>query len=142
MAQAKKGDKVKVNYKGMLDDGSVFDTSIGKEPLEFSLGEGMLIPAFEAAVIGLNPGDKVTVKIASKDAYGPKLDEALITVPKADIPDHIKPVVGLQLQLMGPDGNAVFAQVAAMTETEVTLDGNHPLAGKDVTFDIELVSIA
>jgi peptidylprolyl isomerase len=141
MAQAKKGDMVKVNYKGTLEDGSIFDSSEGREPLEFKLGEGMLIPAFEAAVIGLNPGEKKTVKIAAADAYGPKMDEALINVPLADIPEHIKPAVGLQLQLMGPDGNAVFAQIISMTETEVTLDGNHPLAGKDLTFDIELVSI-
>ena len=134
MAQAKKGDTVKVNYKGTLDDGSVFDTSEGKEPIEFKLGEGMLIPAFEAAVVGLNPGDKKTVKIPFTEAYGPTTDEALINVPLVDIPEHIKPAVGLQLQLMGPDGNAVFAQITAMTETEVTLDGNHPLAGKNLTF--------
>lgn len=142
MAQAKKGDTVKVNYKGTLEDGSVFDSSEGKEPLEFKLGEGMLMPAFEDAVIGLNPGDKKTVKILSAEAYGPRMDEALIIVPLEDVPGHIKPEVGLQLQLMGPDGNAVFAQVTAMTETEVTLDGNHPLAGMDLTFEIELVSIA
>jgi peptidylprolyl isomerase len=141
MAQAKKGDNVKVNYKGTLDDGSVFDSSEGKEPLEFNIGEGMLIPAFETAVTGLNPGEKITVKILPAEAYGPRMDEALIVVPRIDIPEHIKPEVGLQLQLMGPDGNAVFAQVTAMTETEVTLDGNHPLAGKDLTFEIELVSI-
>lgn len=141
MAQAKKGDTVKVNYKGTLDDGSVFDTSEGREPLEFKLGEGMLIPAFEAAVIGLNPGEKITIKIPPTEAYGLRQDEALIVVPLSEIPEHIKPAIGLQLQLMGPDGQAVFAQVTAMTETEATLDGNHPLAGKELTFEIELVSV-
>ncbi len=141
MAQAKNGDKVKVHYKGTLDDGSVFDTSEGKDPLEFTLGAGMIIPGFEAAVVGLNAGDKKTVKIVSAEAYGPKMEENIISVEKAEIPPHIKPEKGLMLQLMTPDGVPMMVSVVDVTETKVTLDGNHPLAGKDLTFEIQLVAI-
>jgi peptidylprolyl isomerase len=141
MAQAKKGDRVKVHYKGTLDDGIIFDSSEGREPLEFSLGEGTVIPGFENAVIGLSKGDKKTIKILSADAYGPIISENVITISKTEIPPHIKPEKGLQLQLMAPDGSPLMVVVTEVTETEVTLDGNHPLAGKDLTFEIELVEI-
>jgi peptidylprolyl isomerase len=142
MAQAKNDDTVKVHYKGTLDDGCVFDSSEGKEPLEFTIGKGMLIPAFEAGVIGLSPGEKKVIKITAAEAYGPVVDDAFMNVPKSEIPPHIKPEVGVQLQLMGEDGSVVFAQITAVTDTEVTLNGNHPLAGKNLVFEIELVSIA
>jgi peptidylprolyl isomerase len=142
VAQAKNGDTVKIHYKGTLDDGSVFDSSEGRDPLNFKLGEGMVIPGFENAVLGLNKGEKKTVKIPSTEAYGPKMDEAVIVVPKEEIPPHIKPEKGLKLQLMAPDGSPALVEVTDVTETHVTLDGNHPLAGKDLTFEIELVEIA
>lgn len=142
MARAKNGDMVKVHYRGTLDDGTVFDESTGKDPLEFKLGERNLIPAFEEAVIGLSPGEKRTVKIAAKDAYGEVEAAAIIRVEKTELPRDMIPVAGLQLQMMDPDGNAAFAVITGVDETHVTIDGNHPLAGKDLVFEIELVSVA
>jgi peptidylprolyl isomerase len=142
MAKAKNGDMVKVHYRGTLDDGTVFDESTGKDPLEFKLGERNLIPAFEEAVLGLSPGEKKTVKVAAKDAYGEVEAAAIIRVERTELPQDMKPVAGLQLQMMDPDGNAAFAVITEVDATHVTIDGNHPLAGKDLIFEIELVSVA
>jgi peptidylprolyl isomerase len=142
MAKAKNGDMVKVHYRGTLGDGTVFDESTGKDPLEFKLGERNLIPAFEDAVLGLSPGEKRTIKIAAKDAYGEVEAAAIIRVEKTELPQDMKPAAGLQLQMMDPDGNAAFAVITGVDETHVTIDGNHPLAGKDLIFEIELVSVA
>ena len=142
MAQAKQGDTVRVHYTGKLNDGSVFDSSVGGEPLQFTVGSGQLIPGFEKAVAGLEPGDRTTALIPSDEAYGPHRAEGLIEVPGDRIPAEITPEVGQALQMQSQDGRPVPVRVIAVEEATITVDANHPLAGKDLTFDIELVEIA
>ncbi len=142
MAKAKTGDTVKVHYAGTLEDGTVFDSSEGRDPLEFKLGEGGIIPGFEQAVEGLEKGDSVTANISAEDAYGPYNEEMVFQVGAADVPEDLNPQVGEQLQVRQADGSTVVVTVKAMDEKEVTLDANHPLAGKALTFEIELVEIA
>ena len=142
MAKAKNGDMVKVHYKGTLNDGEVFDESTGKDPLEFKLGEKNMIPAFEEAVLGLEPGEKKKIKIAAKEAYGEIEAAAIMRVERTELPQDMKPEAGLQLQMMDPDGNTMFAVITKVDPTHVTIDANHPLAGKDLNFEIELVSLA
>lgn len=146
MAEAKKGNTVKVHYTGKLADGSVFDSSVGKEPIEFTIGEKKLIPGFENAVEGMEPGNKKSVTIPSEEAYGPHKQELVITIDKKDIPPHIKPEVGqvLQFQKKAEDGKeeVIPFTVIGLTETHLTLDANHPLSGKDLIFEIELLEIA
>lgn len=141
MSKAKKGDTVNVHYKGTLIDGSVFDTSEGREPLKFVIGQNQLIPAFEEAVSGLSVGESITVNIAAVDAYGPRRDDLILKVEKKQFPPEISPEVGQQLQIPQQNGQTVLVIVTDITETDVTLDANHPLAGQDLTFNIELVSI-
>lgn len=140
MAQAKNGDTVRVHYTGRLDDGSVFDSSNGREPLEFVLGAQQVIPGFEDAVDGLNPGEERTVTIPSDRAYGPHRDEMILTVGRDQFPEGVEPAVGQQLQ-MSQGGQVAIVTVTGVTDAEVTLDANHPLAGKDLTFDVQLVEI-
>lgn len=141
MAQAKTGDSVKLHYTGTLNDGTVFDSSEGREPLEFTLGQNQVIPGFENAVLGMSPGDSKTVNIPADQAYGPRRDDMMIDVSPSEFPDHITPQVGDRLQIRQPDGRAFNVIVSAVSNTAVTLDGNHPLAGEDLTFEIQLVSI-
>ena len=141
MARAKYGDTVKVHYTGRLDDGTVFDTSADGDPLQFTIGSGQIIPGFEQAVVGMNPGESKTVKIPAEDAYGQRREDLIIEVEKSQLPEGLKPEVGLQLQSRQPDGRIVVLTIADMTESHVTLDANHPLAGKDLTFEIQLVEI-
>ncbi len=141
MAQAKTGDTVKVHYTGKLDDGTVFDSSVEREPLQFTIGEGQIIPGFEEAVIGMNPGESKTAKISMDKAYGPHRKEMVAVVPREQIPADLKPEVGQQLQVRQPDGRAMIVVITDVSEASVTLDANHPLAGKDLTFDIQLVEI-
>jgi peptidylprolyl isomerase len=141
MAKAKTGDKVKVHYTGKLDDGTVFDSSEGKDPLEFTLGEGNIIPGFEKAVEGMETGASDTVQIEAENAYGPYQEEMVFAVPITDVPEELDPKVGEQLQVRQQDGSTVTVLVKEVDEKEVTLDANHPLAGKQLTFDIELVEI-
>ena len=141
MARAKYGDTVKVHYTGRLDDGTVFDTSANGEPLQFTIGSGQIIPGFEQAVVGMNPGESKTVKIPAEDAYGQRREDLIIEVEKSQLPEGLKPEVGLQLQSRQPDGRIVVLTIADVTESHVTLDANHPLAGKDLTFEIQLVEI-
>lgn len=141
MSTAKAGDTVQIHYKGTLDDGSVFDSSEGRDPLEFVVGSGMIIPGLDVAIPGMAVGDKKTVRADAENAYGPRHDEARQSVPRGDIPPEIPLEVGLQLQMQGPDGQVIPVTVAEMTEAEVTLDANHPLAGQDLTFAIEMVAI-
>lgn len=141
MAQAKSGDLVKVHYTGRLDDGSVFDSSKGREPLEFTLGGGQVIPGFDEAVTGMNPGDEKTITIPSDQAYGPRRDEMTVVVDPSQFPDNIQPEVGQQLQ-MSQNGQVAVVTVTDVSDEAVTLDANHPLAGRDLTFDLELVEIA
>ena len=141
MAQAKNGDTVRIHYTGKLNDGTEFDSSSGRDPLEFTLGEGSVIPGFEEAVVGMNAGDKKTIEIASDDAYGTRHEEGVQEIERSTIPDEIELKVGAQLQATAPDGNAMMLVVTALNDTHVTMDANHPLAGHDLTFDLELVEI-
>lgn len=142
MAQAKTGDTVKVHYTGKLDDGTVFDTSADREPLEFKIGENQLIPDFEQAVIGMEPGESKSIQIASENGYGPHHEEMVMVVERKDIPEGLDPQVNQRLQVQQQNGQSFVVTVTDVSETNVTLDGNHPLAGQDLTFDIQLTEIA
>ncbi|MDZ7660631.1 peptidylprolyl isomerase [Fodinibius sp.] len=143
MSKVKDGDTVKVHYTGTLtEEGTVFDSSQDREPLEFTLGEGKLIPGFEKAVVGMEEGDETTVEIESGDAYGQRREDLELEVAKSDLPDNIDPEVGMQLQMQQQEnGQAIPVQITAVEDELVKLDANHPLAGKDLTFDIELIEI-
>ena len=141
MAQAKTGDTVKVHYTGKLDDGTVFDTSADREPLQFTIGEGQLIPDFEQAVVGMNPGETKTIQIPSDKAYGPHHEEMVMVVDRNEFPEDLEPRVDQRLQVRKSDDQVFAVTVTAVSESKVTLDGNHPLAGKDLTFDIQLTEI-
>ncbi|HHN65998.1 MAG TPA: peptidylprolyl isomerase [Nitrospirae bacterium] len=141
MAKAKEGDTVRVHYSGFLEDGTVFDSSLERDPLEFTIGSGMLIPGFEDAVLGMDVGETKTVQISSDDAYGPRREELVITISREQIPPDIDPVTGQELQVRTPNGMVTNVLVTDVTEDTVTLDANHPLAGKDLIFEIKLVEI-
>ncbi len=142
MATAKSGDTVHVHYTGSLSDGTVFDSSRERDPLSFTVGAGQVIPGFNNAVEGMNVGDTAKVEIPAAEAYGDYRDDFVINVKPSDIPADITPEVGMELQLHQQDGGAVPVKVTAVTEESVTMDANHPLAGKDLTFEIELVEIS
>jgi FKBP-type peptidyl-prolyl cis-trans isomerase 2 len=139
-AQAKDGDTVQVHYTLKLEDGTVFETSIGRDPLQFTIGEGQLIPGFEQAVVGMSPGESKTVEIPADEAY-PYREELVMVVDRDLLPEDLQPEVGQQLQISQPSGETIVVKVIDVSELSVTLDANHPLAGKDLTFDIELVEI-
>ena len=141
MPQAKAGDTVRIHYTGTLSDGTVFDSSSGRDPLEFTLGAGQVIPGFDSAVSGMEVGASRTVTIPAADAYGPRRDDMVLAIPRDQVPPHINPTVGEQLQV-GQGQEQFLVTVAEVNEREVVLDGNHPLAGEDLTFQLELVSIA
>lgn len=142
MGKAKDGDKVKVHYTGKLKDGTVFDSSEGRPPLEFTLGQGNIIPGFEKGVMGMELGDKKTITVPPGDGYGESRDELIVKVNKSDFPENIDPSVGKQLQVTQPDGNVIEVVITEMEGDSVTLDANHPMAGKTLVFDVELVEIA
>jgi FKBP-type peptidyl-prolyl cis-trans isomerase 2 len=142
MSGAKTGDTVKVHYTGQFADGSVFDTSQGKDPLEFTVGTGQVIRGFEEAIEGLNSGDSATTTIEAPEAYGERLEELLFQVDKARFPEGIVPSVGDELQLNQPEGGMVDVVVSAIEGDTVTLDANHPLAGRVLTFKITVVDVA
>lgn len=141
MATAKTGDNVHIHYRGTLADGSQFDSSEGRDPLQFTLGSGQVIPGFDAAVEGMATGDKKTVTIPADQAYGPKQDGAMMQYPITEFPDDIKPEVGAELHLSDDEGHVIPVTIVEVTDTTVTLDANHQLAGQDLTFDLELVRI-
>jgi peptidylprolyl isomerase len=141
MSQAKSGDTVKIHYTGTLDDGSEFDSSVGREPLEFSLGAGQVIAGFDSAVDGMTVGDSKTVTIPAGEAYGERHEQMIQQVPKSALPDDKEPEVGMQLQSQSPEGQIMNLVISAVADDTVTVDGNHPLAGKALTFAIELVSV-
>ena len=141
MAQAKSGDTVKVKYTGKLDDGTVFDSSIDRDPLEFTIGENMIIPGFEAAVIGMNIGETKTINIPPEEAYGPYFDEMVMEANREEFPADMKPEIGLKIQIHHEDGGSIIASITKIVEDIITLDANHPMAGKALNFDIELVGI-
>ncbi|MEE9614548.1 MAG: peptidylprolyl isomerase [Thermodesulfobacteriota bacterium] len=142
MSPAKIGDTVMIHYTGTLEDGTVFDSSEGRVPLQFTLGEGMVIPGFETAVTGMSPTETKTEKIPAAEAYGPYVEDLVVVVGKEHLPDDLKPEVGRQLELHQEEGKTTVVTITEVNETNVTLDANHPLAGKDLTFRIELVEIA
>jgi len=141
MTQAQVGDMVKVHYTGRLTDGTTFDTSLERDPLEFTLGEGELIAGFEQAVLGMAAGESKTTTIPADQAYGPHHAERVIDVERHHLPSDLQPEMGQQLQMTRPDGTTLSVMITTVTETQVTLDANHPLAGQDLIFDITLVEI-
>ena len=142
MQQVKKGDTVKVHYHGKLTDGTTFDSSEGREPLEFEVGSGMVIPGFDLGVTGMIIGEKKTVLIPSEEAYGPKQEEMIMEFPKERLPADMKPEEGMQLNMKNCQGQDFPVLIVEVREEVVILDANHPLAGEDLTFDLELVEIA
>jgi peptidylprolyl isomerase len=142
MTQAKNGDTVKVHYTGKLEDGTQFDSSANSDPLEFTLGGGQVIPGFEEAVLGMNVGDSKTKTIPVEQAYGPHDEDMVLVVEKEMFPENIKPEVGQQLEMRNQEGRAIGVVVTEVTAESVTLDANHPLAGQNLVFDLELVEIA
>ena len=141
MAEAKTGDTVRIHYTGTLSDGSTFDSSEGREPLEFTLGSGQVIPGFDSAVTGMSVGEEQTVEIPCDQAYGQSDPARQQPFPRDKFPEGMPIEVGARLQLSGPEGQPIPVTIAEVSETEVILDANHPLAGEDLTFRIELVEI-
>ena len=131
---------VKLHYKGTLKDGSVFDSSEGREPLEFVFGMGMIIPGLEEGIKGLKKGDKKKVEISSDKAYGPRIEEAMQEVPKEQLPADVKLEVGMQLAAQGPQG-VIPVTITEIKDNSIIVDFNHPLAGKDLTFDVEIIDV-
>ena len=142
MSQATAGNKVKIHYTGTLEDGKQFDSSEGREPLEFELGSGQVIPGFEKAVEGMAVGDSKKVTIAPEDAYGPRNEQAVHEVPKSALPDDLEPVEGMTLQAQNQNQKPVQLKVTAVGEDTITVDANHPLAGRTLNFEISLVDIS
>ncbi|WP_028322089.1 FKBP-type peptidyl-prolyl cis-trans isomerase [Desulfatiglans anilini] len=141
MTKAKNGDKAKVHYTGRLEDGTVFDSSNGREPLEFTLGEGQLIQGFEQGVLGMQVGESKTVTISPEEGYGHPKEELKVTVSKTDFPADIEPEIGQRLQLQNMQGQPIPVIISAVEGETVTLDANHPLAGKTLHFDLELMEL-
>lgn len=141
MRRAKIGDTVKVHYTGKFEDGMVFDTSVESGPLQFTIGDGRVIPGFEEAVAGMCPGESKTVKTPQDKAYGHHRDDLIQVVDRKQLPADLKVEIGQQLLGNQPDGETIEAIVIAVSETSLTLDANHPLAGKDLIFDIQLIEI-
>ena len=141
MQAAKSGDVVHVHYTGTLDDGSVFDSSVGHDPLEFTLGAGQVIPGFDQAVAGMTPGDERRITIPADEAYGQHRDELVLVVDRKEMPAEIEAAVGQKLQL-SQEGQSYVVTITDVSPEQVTLDANHPLAGQDLTFELQLVDIA
>jgi FKBP-type peptidyl-prolyl cis-trans isomerase 2 len=141
MQQAQNGDKVRVHYHGKLRTGETFDSSNGREPLEFTVGSGQVIRGFDDGVKGMQVGDKKTVEIGVNDAYGEKENERIIEFPKTQFPQDLTPEVGMQLMMSDGQGQQLPVTITEVRDESVVLDANHPLAGQDLIFDIELVEI-
>ncbi len=140
MTQAKNGDTVKIHYTGTLTDGITFDSSEGHDPLEFTVGSGQVIVGFEEAVTGMEVGDKKSVTIPVDKAYGQRNEEMVIQIPRDQVPPDIHPEVGQKLEMDSPEGQTMIVEIIEVTDERISLDANPPLAGKDLKFDIELVS--
>ena len=141
MSQAKSGDTVKIHYTGTLDDGTQFDSSAGREPLEFEIGSGQVIPGFDKAVEGMAVGDSKSVRLEAAEAYGPHHDALVQQVDRNLLPDDLNPETGMALQSQSPDGQVMQFVVTEVSDASITVDANHPLAGQALSFDIELVGI-
>ena len=135
------GQKVKIHYTGTLDDGNPFDSSAGRDPLEFEMGAGMVIPGFETGVKDMAVGEKKTIHIPSAEAYGEKRDEMVMEFERAQLPEGLEPEVGMGLQMQGPDGQPIPVQITAVAESTITIDANHLLAGQNLNFELELIEI-
>ena len=142
MQQVKSGDTVKVHYSGRLNDGTTFDSSEGRDPLEFKVGNGDVIKGFDEGVTGMSVGDKKTVHIPANEAYGQKDDNRIVEFPRENFPADLEPEVGMQLNMTNGSGQVIPVVIIGVGTESVTLDANHPLAGEDLIFDIELVDIA
>jgi FKBP-type peptidyl-prolyl cis-trans isomerase 2 len=141
MEQAKVGDTVKVHYEGLLNDGSVFDSSIGGEPFEFVIGQDMVIPGFENAVVGMNVGESRSVEIPPEEGFGNYSEDLQITLERTQLPKNIDPKLGMRLEIHFEEGETRYFIITELTEDNVTLDGNHPLAGQEIVLKIELLEI-
>jgi peptidylprolyl isomerase len=141
MARAKAGDTVRVHYTGKLEDGTVFDSSRDREPLEFRIGEGQVIPGFEQAVTGMETGEAKSATIPPEQAYGPHRDEMVAVVGREQLPEHFEPAVGQRLSVQQKDGSQFKVTVTDVSDRTITIDGNHRLAGKSLVFDLELVGV-
>jgi FKBP-type peptidyl-prolyl cis-trans isomerase 2 len=143
MSKVKSGDKIRVHYKGTLtESGDMFDSSEGREPLEFTVGAGHVIPGFDNGVMEMEVGEKKTINIPMDQAYGPKHEQNVIDVDRAQLPPEMKDLeAGMMLQMVTPEGQPIPVTIVSFTDEKVKLDANHALAGKDLTFDLELVSI-
>ncbi|MBE9528405.1 MAG: peptidylprolyl isomerase [Proteobacteria bacterium] len=141
MAQVKSGDRVKIHYSGAFDDGTVFDDSKARGPLEFTVGAQEVIVGMEEAIIGMSPGESKSERIAPERAYGASNPEMTVEVERKHIPSDMEPEVGHQVKITQDDGSTIVAQVIGVTKEHVTLDANHPMAGKELIFDIELLEI-
>ncbi len=141
MTTAQSGSTVKIHYKGTLENGDVFDSSEGREPLEFTIGSGQVITGFDEAVTGMNVGEKKSVTIPVEKAYGPRNDELVIQAPREHVPPDLNPEIGQRLEMGGLNGELLLVTVVEISDSHITLDANPPLAGMDLNFDIELVAV-
>jgi FKBP-type peptidyl-prolyl cis-trans isomerase SlpA len=141
MSQVKQNDKVKVHYTGKLANGEVFDSSVEREPMEFEVGKGQLIPGFENGVVDMKVNDKKTIVIPSSEAYGEPREELVQEVPNDRLPEDIKPEIGMGLVSKTPDGDEIQLVVKEVKDEAIVVDGNHPLAGQELTFDVEVLEI-
>ena len=141
MTQAKSGDTVRIHYTGTLDDGTQFDSSDGRDPLEFALGGGQVIPGFDSAVDGMAVGENKSVTIQPDQAYGERHEQLVQQVPKSVLPQDMEPAVGMQLQSQSPEGQVMNLVITEVADETITVHANHPLAGQALTFAIELVEI-
>jgi len=141
MAQAKHSDTVKVHYTGKLEDDTVFDTSVNRDPLQFTIGKGQVIPGFEQAVVGMNPGESKTTKVPVDQAYGPHRKEMVLEVDRKQFPADLKPEVGQEYQIPQAQGRPTVVTITDVSESKIVLDANHPLAGKDLIFDVQLLEV-
>lgn len=140
MTTAHEGDTVKVHYVGTLEDGTVFDSSVDRDPIEFTIGEQQVIPGFESAVVGLTVGETRSVTVAPEDGYGPRMSDRVVVVDRDKLPKGLMPKPGMMLEGRAPEGTVVFT-VTGVRDDDVTLDANHPLAGKSLHFEVELIEI-
>jgi peptidylprolyl isomerase len=141
MTEAKQGDTVKVHYQGTLTDGTVFDSTHEQEPLEFTIGEGKIIPGFEESIVGMEEGQTKDVSVTPDQAYGDYNENGVVNFPRENLPEDINPELGMTLQMTTPEEQTVYVTVTEIEDETITLDANHPLAGKDLHFQIELLEV-